>query len=443
MKLISTRMFAGAILAAAVAATPIYTLAQDPPEPPEQPEPREEQDRERQEAERQAQQAQREAQRAQREAQREVYRAVRPAQQAQRAAEEQEVERARARVAPMPAVQGQGPRVFQMRPAIAETKPQTYLGISTRQLTPDVAAHVGEAPEGVGLIVTYLDEEGPAAKAGVKEHDVLVKIDDQWVINPQQLTVLIRMHKAGEEATLTILRKGEEQEVEVELVEKELPVAMVAGNFGGHMELMPMAVPGAPVQPMDIAPLQLEGLQMEGPWFRGENMLDPARQEEIERKVAEAMKQLEEQLQEHQMPELEQHMKELQETLRERELDMNRLQRDLRRPLQSGLSRGGRLIINDEDVTLSMLNEDGEVTIKVSDADGETLYEGEFPDEEQIEELPEEAQDIIEQARKYLPQAPEQVRPPREPREERRERAPAAEEDEDEQQRTRTERVNA
>ena len=187
MKLISTRMFAGAILAAAVAATPIYTLAQDPPEPPEQPEPRE--DAERQEAQRDAQRAQREAQQAERAAQRELERAARPAQPAPRAAEEEAQrarEGARARIAPVPGVQGEGPRVFQMRPAVVETKPQTYLGISTRQLTPDVAAHVGEAPEGVGLIVTYLDEEGPAAKAGVKEHDVLVKIE-----TPREQLVLV------------------------------------------------------------------------------------------------------------------------------------------------------------------------------------------------------------------------------------------------------------
>jgi hypothetical protein len=264
--------------------------------------------------------------------------------------------------------QAQGaPHVWQVRPAQVETKPQTYLGVSTRQLTPDVAAHIGEVPEGVGLIVSFVDAEGPAGKAGLQEHDVLVKIDDQWLINPQQFSVLVRMHKAGDEATLTVYRKGEEQEIGVELIEKELPVAQ---NFFGQMELTPLAVPGfgEGLEGLqgELAPMAVPGL------WRGALELDAARREEIEQKVQEAMRQLEEQMARGQqnMPELREHMQALRESLRSRELDLERLRRDAApgsELMQRGLTRGGRLLINNEEMSLSMLNEDDEITVKISD----------------------------------------------------------------------------
>jgi hypothetical protein len=394
------QLIAGAFVAAAMVA-PAPALAQDDPQEAEQ---RRAEERAARRAERAQQAAQAEQERA---------RAEEAAQQAREAA--REAARAVPPVQPVPQVaparvfpQAQGaPHVWQVRPAQVETKPQTYLGVSTRQLTPDVAAHIGEVPEGVGLIVSFVDAEGPAGKAGLQEHDVLVKIDDQWLINPQQFSVLVRMHKAGDEATLTVYRKGEEQEIGVELIEKELPVAQ---NFFGQMELTPLAVPGfgEGLEGLqgELAPMAVPGL------WHGALELDAARREEIEQKVQEAMRQLEEQMARGQqnMPELREHMQALRESLRSRELDLERLRRDAApgsELMQRGLTRGGRLLINNEEMSLSMLNEDDEITVKISDADGETVYEGPFPTDEQVEELPDAAKEIIEQARKYLPGAKE------------------------------------
>jgi hypothetical protein len=78
-------------------------------------------------------------------------------------------------------------------------------------------------PAGVGLVVDHLEPESPAATAGVKQYDVLHKLDDQLLVDPHQLSVLVRIHKPGDEVALTLIRQGESQVVQVKLIERDLP----------------------------------------------------------------------------------------------------------------------------------------------------------------------------------------------------------------------------
>jgi len=43
------------------------------------------------------------------------------------------------------------------------------------------------------------------------------------MVNGQQLAVLVRTHKAGDEVKFTIIRQGQRKEVAVKLIEKEVP----------------------------------------------------------------------------------------------------------------------------------------------------------------------------------------------------------------------------
>src|SRR5690606_22990817 len=150
-------------------------------------------------------------------------------------------------------------------------EPQTYLGVSATPVSAELRAHVGEIPRGVGLTVGYIDPVGPAAEAGLKLHDVLVRLDDQLLINAEQLSVLVRMREEGEEVTLTVMRAGEEQEIEVTLGEKELPVAQ-AQSLGW--------APAAPGAHYEVVPVPQLNLEMQ-PFFQGN--LTPEYQEQIER----------------------------------------------------------------------------------------------------------------------------------------------------------------
>lgn len=95
----------------------------------------------------------------------------------------------------------------------------TYLGVSTSAVPAALSQHLG-LPEGVGLVVDFVEDDSPAKSAGVKQYDILKKIDDQILVNAQQLAVLIRSHKANEEVKLTLVRGGKEQVQTAKLAER-------------------------------------------------------------------------------------------------------------------------------------------------------------------------------------------------------------------------------
>jgi hypothetical protein len=70
--------------------------------------------------------------------------------------------------------------------------------------------------------------ESPAAKAGLQEHDILLRLDDQILVSSDQLRSLVKMRKPGETVKLSYLRKGEKAEVTATLTEHEVnPAEMI------------------------------------------------------------------------------------------------------------------------------------------------------------------------------------------------------------------------
>lgn len=97
-----------------------------------------------------------------------------------------------------------------------------YLGISARPAPQEIRAQFKLA-EGTALLIDEVVADSPAAKAGLKKFDVLTKVDDQLIINPEQLAVLIRTHKPSDEVKLSIIHEAAASTVSAALVEKELP----------------------------------------------------------------------------------------------------------------------------------------------------------------------------------------------------------------------------
>jgi serine protease Do len=97
-----------------------------------------------------------------------------------------------------------------------------WLGITTREAPPVIASQL-DLPKGTGLVVDMVIPESPAAAAGILANDVLTKLDDQILINPPQLAVLVRIKNAGDRVQLTLLRKGKTQTVSATLGEREVP----------------------------------------------------------------------------------------------------------------------------------------------------------------------------------------------------------------------------
>jgi hypothetical protein len=106
----------------------------------------------------------------------------------------------------------------------------TMLGVHVRSPDNTLRKHLKIKP-GLGLIVEQVVAGSAAAEAGLAVDDVLLRFADQLLVNENQLTTLVRNSELGERVTLSIIREGSPQTIEVELSEG------VASTSGGWMNL--------------------------------------------------------------------------------------------------------------------------------------------------------------------------------------------------------------
>ena len=123
--------------------------------------------------------------------------------------------------APQPgAPGGTGSVWIAVRPGPVQKAKVAYLGVATSPAN-ELLADQLKLGKGTGLVIDFVEPDSPAAKAGIRPHDVLVKLGDQILVNPPQLQVLVRLQKPGDKVTLTLVREAKEQKVTAELIEKE------------------------------------------------------------------------------------------------------------------------------------------------------------------------------------------------------------------------------
>jgi hypothetical protein len=106
------------------------------------------------------------------------------------------------------------------RPAPA-TDSVTYLGVQTVQVGEPLRAQLS-LPEGAGLLVAAVLPDSPAAAAKLARFDVLVRINRQYLINPEQLEVLVRDAKPGQDVRLTVIRQAKIGSVMVRLGSRKI-----------------------------------------------------------------------------------------------------------------------------------------------------------------------------------------------------------------------------
>src|SRR5437016_10821800 len=92
----------------------------------------------------------------------------------------------------------------------------SYLGIDIRDITPE-RMNALKLKEERGVEVVALDQDAPAGKAGLKEHDVILEYNGARVEGQEQLRRLIRETPPGRTAALGISRDGNPTTVNVQL----------------------------------------------------------------------------------------------------------------------------------------------------------------------------------------------------------------------------------
>lgn len=85
---------------------------------------------------------------------------------------------------------------------------------------PKLGLSVQDTEDGNGVAVLGVDEDGNAAKAGIKEEDVITEVDGKAVNSADEIAKLMRDNKEKTSVKVKLLRKGKAENVEVKIPRK-------------------------------------------------------------------------------------------------------------------------------------------------------------------------------------------------------------------------------
>jgi serine protease Do len=126
----------------------------------------------------------------------------------------------------------------------------SYLGVDTRDITPDRLGAL-KLKEEQGVEVTMVDQDAPAGKAGLKEHDVILTVNGAAVESVEQLRRVIRETPPGRVVTLGLSRDGQAMTLKVQLAERKNSYAYgySYGPKGKDFHFEMPAIPPMPPMP--------------------------------------------------------------------------------------------------------------------------------------------------------------------------------------------------
>jgi S1-C subfamily serine protease len=123
----------------------------------------------------------------------------------------------------------------------------SWLGVETHEVTADRAKELKLSAER-GVVLGKIVPDSPAAKAGLKENDVVTEINGQRVEGAAQFRRMIREIPAGRSIQLTVWREGRSQTLSATLgksEERRRAMKMVAPTPGAFAFRMP-EIPDVP-----------------------------------------------------------------------------------------------------------------------------------------------------------------------------------------------------
>ena len=123
----------------------------------------------------------------------------------------------------------------------------SYLGVDTRDVTADRLADL-KLKEEHGVEVTLVDQDAPAGKAGIKEHDVILTLNGNQVESVEQLRRMIREIPPGRTVNLGISRAGQLMTLKTQLADRRQTFALARPG-----KAITFAMPAIPAMPAMVA----------------------------------------------------------------------------------------------------------------------------------------------------------------------------------------------
>jgi len=230
-----------------------------------------------------------------------------------------------------------------------------YLGVVSRAVDPLIDTTVRE--DGAGLMVMGVDPESPAG-AVLREGDLLCKLDDQWLVEPRQLRVLIHRYQPGDEIVLSFMRGGDAHEAALRLGDID------AGDPGFGPARRPRPWPPAP----------------------------GVTQPDLHRTWQEAFESLR-----RQMEEMDRRMGDLREGLPRGVPQPDRTPEARREETRITSRQRVHVMTQADGTQIRMEERNGERQLKVTEAGGEVLFDGPVNTAEEIEAVPDAFRGLIEE----------------------------------------------
>jgi serine protease Do len=91
-----------------------------------------------------------------------------------------------------------------------------YVGVGMQKIDPEMAEFF-KLENNKGVLVTSVTEDSPADKAGLQKDDVIIRVDNKKIEDPQDLKNIIGFTAPDTEVEFTIIRGGKEKKVMVKV----------------------------------------------------------------------------------------------------------------------------------------------------------------------------------------------------------------------------------
>lgn len=134
---------------------------------------------------------------------------------------------------------------------------ESWLGVSIADVTADRLSAL-KLKEENGAEITMVDQDAPAGKAGLQEHDVILSVNGTAIESAAQLRRIIHETPPGRVITLGLSRNGQPLSVKVQLASREKEFSM----YGPNSKSLEMHVPEVHVPEIRIPEIDIPSITM-------------------------------------------------------------------------------------------------------------------------------------------------------------------------------------